>query len=392
MKKILIASTALVAAGVLSAGSASASEKIKLSLGGYSKWWVVGAWQDDGYEAAFGAGRGSANNVDVKGDNEIYFDGSTTLDNGLDVGIHVELEAGGNTDTAAGRTTTGDTIDKSWVYISGTFGKVILGSEANGTVLIHSVAPDAAGNTTGDGLLTGGIAIAAPANMSTKTTTEIDTDDNADKITYVSPTFYGFTVGGSYVPNVNEDNQYSYGYKGLSSNAANEIYGAGVMYNGTLGGVGVKADAGWVTYDIDVATANSNEYSFGTQLSYAGFTLGGSYRKVSQNFAGAANSNGTAVTNSANGYGWDIGLQYATGPYAISVAYFDSKADGSQSASGQDEIQAYQVSGKYTLGAGVDILATVGHIEYDDERAEASGGDANHNEGWVATTGLSLQF
>ena len=389
MKKILIASTALVAAGVLSAGSASASEKIKLSLGGYSKWWVVGAWQDDGYEAAFGAGRGSANNVDVKGDNEIYFDGSTTLDNGLDVGIHVELEAGGNTDTAAGRTTTGDTIDKSWVYISGTFGKVILGSEANGTVLIHSVAPDAAGNTTGDGLLTGGIAIAAPANMSTKTTTEIDTDDNADKITYVSPTFYGFTVGGSYVPNVNEDNQYSYGYKGLSSNAANEIYGAGVMYNGTLGGVGVKADAGWVTYDIDVATANSNEYSFGTQLSYAGFTLGGSYRIVRENAVG---SSIVANNNVSSGETWDIGLMYETGPYAVSFVYFNSKANGDTSIDGEDEATVYQVSGKYSMGPGVDLLATVGHAEFDDETAKASGGDVNHNEGWAVMTGLSLAF
>ena len=396
MKKILVASTALVAAGLISAGSASASEKIQLKLGGYSKWWVVGAWGQDDYEAAVGKGSASANNVDVKGENEVWFGGSTTLDNGLKVGVDMQLRTGGTLDTAASQTSTGDVIDESYVWIQGGFGKFIVGTENNGTYLLHVTAPDAAGNWNEAGIITGNQAIALPANVVTLpggNTTAILTDGDAEKITYVAPSFYGLTVGGTYVPNVGaEDNQYSYGYKGASSSAATEVYGVGALYNDTLGGVGVKVSAGWVTYDASGATANSIEYAFGTQLSYAGFTLGGSYRKVSQNFAGAANSNGTAVTNSANGYGWDIGLQYATGPYAISVAYFDSKADGSQSASGQDEIQAYQVSGKYTLGAGVDILATVGHIEYDDERAEASGGDANHNEGWVATTGLSLQF
>ena len=43
MKKILFASTALVAVG-MTAGTAQASDPIKLQLGGFSKWWVVGAW------------------------------------------------------------------------------------------------------------------------------------------------------------------------------------------------------------------------------------------------------------------------------------------------------------------------------------------------------------
>jgi len=124
MKKVLIASTALVAATVFSAGAASASEKIKLNLGGFSKWWVVGQWQDSKFESNNnGAGtQGGYNNVDVKGDNEVYFGGSTTLDNGLKVGIDIQLEAGGHTDQ------TTDTIDESYVYLEGGFGKFIVGA------------------------------------------------------------------------------------------------------------------------------------------------------------------------------------------------------------------------------------------------------------------------
>ncbi|MBR9972761.1 porin [Magnetospirillum sulfuroxidans] len=384
MKKILVASTALVAAGMITAGSASASEKIKLSLGGYSKWWVVGAWQDDNYEAAFGKGAGSANTVDVKGDNEIWFDGSTKLDNGLEVGVHMELEAGGQTDTntSASAATSSDIIDKSYVYISGGFGKVIVGTESNGTVLMHTMAPDAAGNTGADGILTGGLAIARPANVTAKVTTEIDTDAEADKITYVSPTFYGFTVGGSYVPNVSEDNQNVYGSGGSTNSAAAEIYGVAAMYANTFGGLGVKASAGYVTYDVDVATDRSQELAFGTQLSYAGFTLGGSYRNIKQNLGATPGS-----FAGSDGYAWDIGLQYETGPYAVSVTYFNSVAEGTVAA-GEDEFTVYQMSGKYNMGAGVDLLATVGHAEYADEGSAA----IDNNEGWSVMTGLSLQF
>ncbi|MBR9972762.1 porin [Magnetospirillum sulfuroxidans] len=387
MKKILIASTALVAAGMITAGSASASEKIKLNLGGYSKWWVVGAWQDSGYEAAFGAGSGSANNVDVQGENEVWFGGSTTLDNGLQVGIDMQLRTGGRSDsnTAYG---TADVIDESYVWVSGGFGKVIVGTENNGTYLLHVTAPDAAGNWNEGGVMMGNQAIARPASVTTLrggNTTAILTDGDADKITYVAPAFYGLTLGASYVPNTSEDNQNVYGSGGSSFSAASEIYGVGALYANTFGGVGVKVSAGYVTYDVAAATDRSQELAFGTQLSYAGFTLGGSYRNQSENAA-----QNQSVTNT--GYGWDVGLQYATGPYAVSLAYFNSKVQGSATVNGEDEVTAYQLSGKYNMGAGVDLLASVGHIEYDGEEASVSGGDVNHNEGWTVMTGLSLQF
>jgi len=394
MKKILVASTALVAAGMITAGSASASEKIKLGLGGYSKWWVVGAWQEGSYEAAVGNGSGSANNVDVKGDNEIWFSGSTKLDNGLEVGIQMELEAGGNTDSNTGSGSS-DTIDKSYVYVSGGFGKVIVGTESNGTVLMHTMAPDAAGNTGADGILTGGLAIARPNAVTSRVTTEIDTDAESDKITYVAPSFYGFTVGASYVPNATEDNQNVFGNANSSANAAAEIYGVAAMYANTFGGVGVKASAGWVTYDVSGGTDRSQEVAVGTQLSYAGFTLGGSYRDISQNGSGLTSgvqNNAATGTNSSTGYVWDLGLMYETGPWAVGVVYFKSVAAGDMATAGEDTAEIYQISGKYNMGAGVDLLATVGHAEYDDESAKAATNDANHNEGWAVMTGLSLQF
>jgi len=384
MKKILIASTALVAAGFITTGSASASEKISLSLGGFSKWWVVGAWNQDRYQSNNGGASQDLNSVDVKGDNEVYFGGKTKLDNGMEVGIDIQLEAGGHTDQST------DTIDESYIWLGGNFGKFIVGSKNNGTYLLHVTAPDAAGNWNEGGIMTGGYGIARPTNVSSITplqgggaTTAILTDGDSEGITYVAPTFYGLTVGGSYKPNgASEDNR---GVANIST--VGEVYGIGALYANTFGPVGVKVSAGWATYDVVSSALGTtgtggksdvNEYAAGTQLSYAGFTLGGSYRRV----------NADANANTFDGNAWDVGLQYASGPYAVSLAYFRSSVEGSTTNGANDTQEFYQLSGKYNLGAGVDVLASVGHAKYKDE----GGAAADTNKGWTAMTGLSLSF
>ncbi|HCK18211.1 MAG TPA: porin, partial [Thalassospira sp.] len=67
-------SSALVAVGF--AGAAQASEPISLSVGGYMEQWAGVASQEDAYESrnAF------------QSDTEVHFAGSTTLDNGIEVG------------------------------------------------------------------------------------------------------------------------------------------------------------------------------------------------------------------------------------------------------------------------------------------------------------------
>jgi outer membrane protein OmpU len=409
MKKILIASTALVAAGFITAGSASASEKISLNLGGYSKWWVVGQFNNSGAQEF--ATRNPAN-VDVKGDNEVYFGGKTKLDNGIEIGIDMQLEAGGHTDSNGT-----DTIDESYIYVGGGFGKFIIGSKNNGTYLLHVTAPDAAGNWNEGGIMTGGFSVFAPSTVSGLgggNTTAILTDGDSEKITYVAPTFYGLTVGGSYVPSaLSEDNRGSTGNAFASTVVRTDVpaYGVGALYAETFGGVGVKASAGWVTYDAGGASGQNNEYAYGLNLSYAGFTLGGSYRLSNFNATVDATPTNATVTGigtqsinlySQKGHGYDAGISYASGPYAVSFAYFHSEVRGSDSTtnggtatvSGEDKISFYQVSGKYNLGAGVDLLASIGYADYKNgDQTDATGtGNDTDNKGWVAMTGLSLQF
>ncbi len=370
MRKLILASTALTV--LWGMGTAQAAEKIKLELGGYSKWWVVGAWQSKNWEQAH-PGEDAGTNADVKGDNRIFFGGETTLDNGLKIGATVEIEAGGQNQGNE----KDDFVNRSFVFIEGGFGKVILGSEANGAVLLHAMAPDAAGNWAGNNMVFQ--SLAQPGSVVAPQSTEIDTDDNADKITYVSPSFYGLTVGGSFIPNVLSEDNANFNVGGVPA------YGVAALYANSFGPVDVKVSGGYVWYDINGDAnpgpgGNSSEWSSGLNLSYAGFTLGGSYRKLNID-------HGIAEVISS-GHAWDVGLMYANGPYSVSVAYFNSTAQDDPAIDGEDKIELVQASGRYGMGPGVDVVGTIGHIRYKDESGEAG----EKNQGWVAMTGLSLAF
>src|SRR5262249_18699332 len=93
MKRVaLLGSTAVLGAGMV-ANTAMAADPIKLNVGGFFRETYMAVFDDDG-EGKLGNDRntdGFFNNA------EIHFTGETTLDNGLSVGAHVELE--GETDT-----------------------------------------------------------------------------------------------------------------------------------------------------------------------------------------------------------------------------------------------------------------------------------------------------
>ncbi len=361
MKTILFASTALVALGV--GGIAHAADPIALTLGGYTRYYVGYADNDDSL--------GDYQDFDVKGANEVYFLGSTTLDNGLKVGVDIQLEAGGNTDTR------NNNIDEAYITVDGAFGRVIVGAENNAAYLMHVTAPDAAGTLEASEInLMGGTWVVRPGGVdSLQRESGIDVESDAEKITYISPAFGGLSVGFSYVPSLGDHDQ-----RPNLEDDLTDLVVVAAAYKASFGGVGIEASAGYLTAleenEIASGTSDYDEVSTGLQLSYAGVTVGGSYVNINEN---------TAATNSSrDGRVLTAGVQYATGPAAVSFAYMDSKAEGA-AGGGDDQGQIYQASGKYNLGPGVAAVATVGHADFEDEGADA-------NDGWTAFGGLQLSF
>lgn len=363
MKKLLGITTALVGLTALAA-SAQASDPVKLSLGGYSYWYV-------GYSSNNIRGT-DHQEVDVKGDNEIWFDGSTKLDNGITVAAHIELEAGGGTESNAG-----DGIDESYVTLSGGFGKFIIGTEDNAVALLHVSAPD-----VGLGLSDGdyGLWVVSPLTLEFYTTWA-DRDGDAEKIAYFTPAFHGLTFGISYTPNVaSEDNRATIA---VTPASAHDAIALALGYTREFGAFSLATSAGYYRHSVD-GLDDSEEFTFGAKLGYAGWTVGGSFRHSEEDdrIGGGSGQNSIA----GDGIAYDVGVSYTSGPMAVSLGYFASDAYGIGAGASDQEMRLIQLSGAYELGAGVSV---VGSLFYNEYNGDAATGD---NDGIAFVSGMRLTF
>lgn len=461
MKNLLIGTTALVAAGVAFAGGAQAAEPIVINVGGYMDWWMFVASQEDDFlvegatggtinpgpgnigvanagigaanPAGFGTsnhpsfGSRSANTFDIAGNGEIFFTGSTTLDNGLEIGVDVQLEGGTRSEN--------DPIDESYVTISGSFGKVWIGAENNIAYLNTRQAPEVSGMLWSESFVIFDQMVLRPRNMnagSAQWSVNPNFDSDANKISYLTPDLFGFRLGGSWIPGHDGDNSGGSDISPVQAGPFEEGYALAATYGGEFSGVGVRLSGGYTNYNIGFEERR-DEWVGGADFTFGGFTLGGAYRHINDPIQrDACNDPGSNVPaadcrpdqggGAQDGYVWNVGASYGTGPWAVSLGYMNAVAEGTRSRPlgvgedaardalpgwdsdsfvyGQDEDEAQMVmlSGAYTMGPGIRLFASGAWVDYDGEandpdaaafeEAEA----ADNNEGFVFVTGLRLSF
>lgn len=237
MKKLLCSAAlaglvAVAAAPAMAQGDQSA---LKLDLGGYFRGYVAMVDND----TAAGV---DERNVDIIRDTEVHFTGETTLDNGLTIGFHAEATAD-REDVF---------MDESYMYASGSWGRVNFGSEDGSAYLLQIAAPSADSNVDGirqyvrgtnyavapvtalpavpvattpagtvanftavGGAVPNAFAAGASAAGAVDGSTwgrnngsfldedyAQDATRFADKLTYLSPVFNGFQAGVSYTPDM----------------------------------------------------------------------------------------------------------------------------------------------------------------------------------------------
>ncbi|HBU98397.1 porin [Thalassospira lucentensis] len=347
MKKILVASSALVA--VAFAGQASASEKISLSVGGYMEQWAGVASQDDAY----------ASRNAFQSDTEVHFKGSTTLDNGIEIGAAIEIEAQGG---------TGNHVDEQYLYVNGGFGQIKLGAEDGAAADMATLAPSTGAVVAQDGDLGNWVDLSTPnANYLGAGSTGGASND-AKRVTYYTPVLGGFRAGVSYADSINSETNNT-----VTDN--NSRVSVGVEYIGDFDGVSLKVSA----VGEDDQASEGQWWHTGAQVGFGNFTVGGSYGvQDSELNAGVSTANDQEVT------GYDLGVSYAMDAATVSATYYSEEEEQGTGA-GEDELDVVALGLNYTLGAGVEWKSSV--FWFDNARAAAT-----DNDGYGVVTGIKLSF
>jgi|APSaa5957512535_1039671.scaffolds.fasta_scaffold00124_24 predicted porin len=375
MKNLFLSTTALVAGSMLlTVNGAQAAEKIKLGLGGYFAAVAVAGSQSDG------VGQSAANtrNHGFARESEIFFRGETTLDNGISFGVDMQLEG----------ETSADQIDESYIYVQGTFGRVVYGQDdpASDSMYYGSPAP-----IEGVGLVSPDFVSSVLANGVASPAVKSNISGDADKITYFTPRMSGFQFGLSYTPDtcgavaaacasdaVGLESQ-------IDTGQQSEAFEGAVNYVRAFKGGEIALYAGMATANVEgtaaaVAAAGAedqDQWGVGFTLVYGDITFGADYREDNQGTS-AANTDRTD---------YSVGVNYVVGDWTVGMAYAHGEAEAGAGL-GKDETDGYQVGAYYALGPGITLTGGMTYWDVDDNLSAA----AVENEAKEFVIGTVLEF
>jgi outer membrane protein OmpU len=373
MKKILLGSTAIVTAGMIVSAPVMAAEKMQLKVGGYMEQWVGFTSGDDGVSQDYSG-------FDIKSDAEIHFKGSTKLDNGMSVGVNVQLEASQN----------GDQIDESYMIVKGSFGEINIGDENSAMYKMHYAPSDyGIGINSGDvtawnqplqdaegDSINKGSSFRGPFGA---TYIEPEAVNDSTKITYYTPRVSGFQLGMSYAPDASQDSNAL-----PNRDAQNSDYVmVGANFVQKMGGMNIGISGGYGTATDTNAGADEPEAtSFGIKVGMGGVSAGVSYA----NFSDHGNKDAEGI---------NAGVAYSTGPMGVSLAYFHGEKDGNNGSAatldGHAESDAIHLSVKYAMGPGVTFAGTLGHSTYSSDDADLDN-SVDESTATYVVGGLKVKF
>ena len=371
MKKILLATTALVlAAGAASAQQVSTKAPFTVTLGGSvrSDFIIV---NDDA---------ANAESREARLDYRLTVKAEAKAENGLTYGFSARLRNNQNGGNQARQDTLG--ADTKFIYLSGSWGKIELGDTLAVDSQFEIQAPSV-GIGQADyafGIDTGRFSY-YHANEG-----EFDT-----KLVYYTPVFAGFQAGISYTPekgSAGRDNARSKFVTG-SGNDYNDLIAIGATYTREFGDVAFTAGAGaqWGDQKDTSATVKSalGDYAvwhLGATLGYKGFVFGGHY----------FNNGDTGLAKGDEEFGWQLGLTYETGPFAVGVNYARVETDYKARGVKDTTDYAWGLGAAYQLAPGLSLQGDI--VFFEAESADKAGLKAgkSKNDGTLFTFRTRVDF
>ncbi len=358
MKKLFLATTAI--AGFAMVATPAIADGLNLEVGGFYRGYVAYTDNDEATGDSF-------RDFDIRDDAEIHFSGETTLDNGLTIGGHGELDIAANFTNAP---------DEIYAYFSGSWGRVNFGHEDGAGYLLQVAAPSA--DNLVDGLRTrfqtftvdlGGTLPAGFAAFDQTFDYDMDFARNAAKITYLTPKFNGFQAGVSFAPAVS-DGVLAVG-NGTNAVATDEdagdfenLWELAARWDGNFEDVALTLGAGYMKASTEADNAangigsdDRKAWNVAANASMAGFSFGAAYMVDDYG------------QNSASGDGqetWVVGLGWDNGPYHAGVSYYESNYEYGNGANQDFDFERITFGGTYTYGPGMTFRGSVSMGTVDD--------------------------
>ncbi|MFO0446017.1 MAG: porin, partial [Holosporales bacterium] len=159
----------------------------------------------------------------------------------------------------------------------------------------------------------------------------------------------------------------------------------------TFSGVGVAVSATHVGAEAKdhISTTTTTRYQdlsayqLGGQLSYLGWTLGGGYV-----FQGDSGYEKTANRSDAQGY--NLGLQYETGPFVVGASALWAENEGDQDHRRDQSLDVYSLGATYVVAPGLSTFVEGTMFNYETGAAKTA--TNKDNEGTVVMLGTKLEF
>jgi hypothetical protein len=374
MKKILLGSSALLAAGAL-ASPAHAADGIKLSLGGFFRT-AIGFNFDDHQANDLG---NKKYNDGVFSDAEVYFVGKTTLDNGLTVGARIELEG----------EESSDQIDAAYIFFQGGFGETRIGS-LKGAMNQLCVSP--VGGTTNFGAFSQDQTLNnaySDVGKSAGVCNAVDgwtsgQKDKSQKIVYITPNFGGFQLGLSWSPNGARENSgvtgFHSGMPDVTNGEQRNVVDAYAVFKKSFDGWGVQWGGGgsWglsLGGTPSATQSKAENYQTGLNLSFGNLSVGGAFEYYNNSFG---KDRDFWVAGGGAAYKMDaftIGLQYSHSQGEITGVNIDRR------------INTMALTGNYAMGPGINLDGTIQYTWADGDT-----GDKAHGGYDAVSFGLGTAF
>jgi predicted porin len=385
MRKILLGTTGVVAAALIGMGAAQAQQAPQVRVGGFIANFAF--WADDDADSGRapagvnGAGLVGRNEVDFRTELEIHVFVTGKAANGMSYGAVIELQNDGFGGGGGGGVDT----DEAYMFVSSpTLGTIRFGDEDNAASILQVRVPSITGfgpdGDWDDGLL-------STANALTSTgpslLTGINDGNDATKIVYLSPQFFGFDFGVSYAPTGRggAEGERAWTGRGLDNLTAiptpnlqrdplgldNEI-SAALRYRGTFGGVGIAAGFGYQGSEGASATAaggfasgrDINAYTAGLNISAFGLTVGGEYTWGQYSGVSAGRASLASGRDDSNHY--VIGATYVLGAFSVGAFYGVAEQDNGGTFTDREQT-VWGLGVAYTVAPGLEVFGSYNQLE-----------------------------